>query len=358
MGLPQVNIVFKTLGATAIQRGERGIVALLLKDTDALGVHVLTSITDIPTDLSVENKKQIELAFIGGERTPNRVVVYVYDPNATVTNGTPLDAALNYLETVKFDYFVFPEIEETDKTKITTWIGLQRANGKMVKAVLPHHAADKEYIINFTTENIVVGDTMYTAAQYCSRIAGLIAGTPLTISTTFQPLSEVDSVQSYTKDQLNEAIDNGEFVIYHDGEKVKVGRGVTSLVTTTQDKGDDFKKIKIVDILDLIYMDIRKTIEDKYIGKYANSYDNKVLLIQAINAYYEQLEIDGLLDTGKNSAEIDLDAQRVYLRSIGVDVDSMKDQQIKEANTRDKVFLLSRVRPLDAIEDIDMKVLI
>ncbi|NNV04744.1 phage tail sheath C-terminal domain-containing protein, partial [Brevibacillus sp. MCWH] len=152
--------------------------------------------------------------------------------------------------------------------------------------------------------------------------------------------------------------DNGEFVIYHDGEKVKVGRGVTSLVTTTQDKGDDFKKIKIVDILDLMYMDIRKTIEDKYIGKYANSYENKVLLIQAINAYYEQLEIDGLLDTGKNSAEIDLDAQRVYLRSIGVDVDSMKDQQIKEANTRDKVFLLSRVRPLDAIEDIDMKVLI
>lgn len=355
MGLPQVNIVFKTLGATAIQRGERGIVALLLKDTGALGVHILTSITDIPADLSAANKKQIELAFIGGERTPNRVVVYVYDPNAT---GTPQDAALNYLETVKFDYFVFPEIEETDKAKITTWIGLQRANGKMVKAVLPHHAADKEYIINFTTENIVVGDTTYTAAQYCSRIAGLIAGTPLTISTTFQPLPEVDSVQSYTKDQLNQAIDNGEFVIYHDGEKVKVGRGVTSLVTTTQDKGDDFKKIKIVDILDLVYMDIRKTIEDKYIGKYANSYDNKVLLIQAINAYYEQLEIDGLLDTGKNSAEIDLDAQRVYLRSIGVDVDSMKDQQIKEANTRDKVFLLSRVRPLDAVEDIDMKVLI
>ena len=33
LGLPSVNIVFKQEGMTAIERGERGIVALVLKDT-------------------------------------------------------------------------------------------------------------------------------------------------------------------------------------------------------------------------------------------------------------------------------------------------------------------------------------
>lgn len=37
-------------------------------------------------------------------------------------------------------------------------------------------------------------------------------------------------------------------------------------------------------------------------------------------------------------------------------MDNMTEQEIKEANTRDKVFLLSTVRPLDAIEDVQLVV--
>ena len=63
-----------------------------------------------------------------------------------------------------------------------------------VKAVLPNIAADHEGIINFTTGDIVVGDKTYTAGQYCSRIAGILAGTPLNVSSTYFVLSEVDDV--------------------------------------------------------------------------------------------------------------------------------------------------------------------
>ncbi len=351
MGLPQVNIVFKTLGTTAIQRGERGIVALLLKDTAGLGTYTVTNATEIPSALSAANKKQIELALIGGQNTPNKVIVRAGN-EATWSEG------LAFLETVLFNYLAIPEIAEADKATVTSWVASQRQNGKMVKAILPNHAADKEYVVNFATDDIVVDDVTYTTQEYCSRIAGLIAGTPLSISTTFQPLPEVESVQSYTKSELDAAIDAGKFVIYHDGSKVKVARGITSLTTTSSDKGEDFKKIKVVDILDLWYSDVKTTLEDNYVGKYANSYDNKVLLIQAIKAYNEQLEADNLLDPGKNTVGIDLDQQKIYLQSIGQPVDKMSEQQIKEANTRDKVFLLSLVKPLDAIEDINMNVLI
>lgn len=92
-----------------------------------------------------------------------------------------------------------------------------------------------------------------------------------------------------TKEQLDTAIDSGEFVLFHDGEKVKVGRGVNSLKTTSQEKGEAFKKIKIVETMDMIQNDIRMTAEDGYIGKYANSYDNKCLLIMAVKGYLEEL---------------------------------------------------------------------
>jgi len=349
MGLPEINIVFKELAASAIQRGERGIVALLLKDTAVPGTTVLTSVTDIPEGLTDANKEQIQLAFIGGQNAPVKVVIHVFDG----TTKTLTDA-LNALEGVKFDYLVYPEIAEDEKDTITTWLGEQRANRKMVKAVLPNHPADKEYVINFTTDQIQVGDKTYTPAQYCSRIAGLICGTPLQISTTFQPLPEVDSVRSYTKAELDTAIDNGELVIYHDGEKVKVARGVTSFKTTTPTKGETWKKIKKVDILDLIVTDITKTVSDNYVGKYPNNYDNKMLLLSAIKAYQKGLERDELLDEG-SVAEIDVEAQKQYLITKGVDVDKMNEQEIKEVNTDDQVFIKMTQKVLDAMEDVTIQ---
>jgi Phage tail sheath protein subtilisin-like domain/Phage tail sheath C-terminal domain len=347
MGLPQVNIVFKQLGASAIQRGERGIVALLLKDTAGLGTYEIFSPTDIPSGISDANKKQIELAMIGYINAPLKII-------ARVGNETDWNTALAWLETQKFDYLSIPEIAAEDLPTVTSWVSAQRANGKMVKAVLPNCSADREYIVNFTTDNIISGGTTYTTAQYCARIAGLLAGTPLNISATFAPLPEVTSVQSYTKTQLDTAIDNGEFVIFHDGEKVKVARAVNSLKTITADKGESFKKCKIVDILDQVYMDVKRTIEDNYIGKYPNSYDNKILLMSAIKAYFDALEIDNILDEDQNRIGIDIDAQRNYLNSIGVDTTKMNEQQIKEANTRDKLFFRADIKPLDAMEEISI----
>jgi hypothetical protein len=354
MPLPNINISFKSTAASAIIRGSRGVVALILKD-DTVGVqgaHEIIKAADIPEALSADNKKQIELAMIGGVNPPSKIVVYVLDDEAA-----DYDDAEEYLETVKWDYLAVPPIQSGELSAMATWVkGLRDNLQKKVKAVLPGQAGDHEGIINYTTTTAYVGETDYTATEYCSRIAGLLAGTPLTISATFYPLPEVTNVSPrLTKAQLDTAIDAGKFEIYNDGEKVKVARAVNSLTTTTADKGAAFKKIKIVDILDLIYTDIKMTAEDNYIGKFANSYDNKLLLVTAINAYFEQLEADGLLDPSyDNLCSIDVSAQDTYLQSQGIDTSTMNEQQIKEANTADKVFLAAAIKPLDAIEDITL----
>jgi len=349
MGLPQVNIVFQTLGSSAIQRGERGIVALLLKDTVGLGIYNILSAADIPTTISAANQQYIKFALQGGQNAPLRIIV-------RVGNEANWTAGQTWLETQKFDYLAIPEVVAGDLSGLYTWIAAQRTNGKMVKAVLPNAAADKEYVVNFTTGTIIVGGTTYTTAQFAPRIAGLLAGTPLQIASTFQPLPDVTSVQSYTKTALDTAIDNGEFVIFHDGEKVKVARGVNSFKTTSANKGNQFKKIKIVDILDQIYTDITKTISDNYIGKYPNNYDNKVLLLTSIQSYFQQLEQANILDKEMNIIEIDIVAQRTYLQSKGIDVTKMTDNDIKIANTDDKLFFRSNVKALDAMEDTSINI--
>lgn len=358
MGLPSVNIVFQSKAIKAIQRGAVGTLALVLKDTSvtALTQYILTDVADIPNALSSTNQAYLEQAFMG---TPKEIKAIVIPSSAS-----DYDDVLNYLETIKFNVLAIPGIADADVTTVATWVKSMRdTKERKIIAVLPDEAADHEGIVNFCVEDgtgaagvITVGSKTYTASEYSARIAGLIAGLPLTVAPTYQVLPEVTDVPHLTKSEADEKIDDGKFILYHDGEKVKVARGVTSLVTTTETKGTDWKKIKLVRILDMIYTDIKATIEDEYIGKVQNSYENKLLLCAAINAYFEVLELERVLDPGKNRCEINIAAQKAYLKSIGEDVDNMTEQEIKEANTRDQVFLLATVRPLDAIEDVQLVV--
>lgn len=353
MGLPNINIIFQSQAATAITRSQKGIVAIIVRDGNAGGAHVLTNSLQIPTELSKENKDYIERTFLGYITPPRKVLLFVIGSEDVLTS------ALSYFETQKFDYMVGPyDVTPTESQTIVTWIKLQNTNGNTFKAVLPKITSDSELVINFDTDENKLGNEVLSAAQYCSRIAGLIAGTPMTISCTYAPLLELEDVKRLNKSDMDAAIDASKFILLHDGEKVKVGRGINSLVTTTATKSEVYKKIKIVEAIHMITNDIKKTMQDSYIGKYANSYDNKCLLISSIKGYFIALEQEGILVQGTSNIGIDLVAQENYLKSRGLNTDDMSEDDIKNANTGDKVFLSASVTILDAIEDIDLNITI
>jgi hypothetical protein len=378
MGLPRIDIQFKTLAATAIKRSERGTVALILEDDTSYSNPIeMDGINDIPKDLSDTNKEQIQLAFMGGVKSPRKVIAYIIPENAEGASADYTEAQ-NYLETIIWDYLAVPQIKSSDVMAMATWVKGLRDNKNMeVKAVLPNCKADHEAVINCTAQKIITAaaDTYdsgsgydggskygkeYTAADYCSRIAGIAAGCPLTMSITFQVLSEVTDVLPHmTVEECDEAIDNGELILINDGEKVKIARGVNSLTTISADKGEDWQKIAIVDKMDLWKRDVTRTIADNYIGKYNNTYANKRLLIAAVQAYNDSLTAEGVLDDSLpeyNNVTIDIEAQRLFLESMGVKVDDMDEQQIKEANTKSSVFITSNPKYLDAMEDMKISV--
>ena len=361
MGMPNISISFSEVASTAIQRGDRGIIALILKDKTykSQAKEFLTE-GDISNNITAANKEQIKLAMIGYENKPKKVVVYFLDPVAEDYTD-----AFNYFEVNKFNIMAVPTVATDGRTSdVVTFIKKLRENGQKVKAVLPNTAADCEGIINYTTEKVMNEDTEYSTEQYCSRIAGIIAGTPMRISCTFAALPELTDCTKLTKTDMDKAVDNGEFIVWWDGEKVKTGRAVTSFKTKTSEKGDKFKKIKIVDTTDMIFEDTKKTAEDSYLGKYENSYDNKTLLVSAIMTYFERLKNEKIL--GSYNVEIDVDANRDYLMSVGGDVKidggetkalaDCSDDDIKKADTGDQVFLKAEVNIYDAIENITLPI--
>lgn len=351
MGLPEIVIDFKTKAASIIQRSERGIVALILKDSTntTFDTKVYTSIDEInASDWTTKNKDYIEKTFLG---VPSKIIVERIDADATDYN-----AALQRLANKKWNYLAIPGIEQSDVANISTWIKTQRdTNKKTFKAVLPKIAADHEGIINFCTENMKVGSTTYSASEYTCRIAGILAGLPLSRSATYYVLPEVESIQESTDPDAD--IDAGKLILINDGEKVKIARAVNSFVSTTTEKSDEFKKIKIIEGLDLVRDDIRETFEDNYVGKVINNYDNKLIFISSLNSYFKTLAAENVLDSSfNNKAEIDIEGQKTYLQSKGQDVSKMSVTEILKANTGSKLFISARVKFVDAMEDLRLTV--
>lgn len=351
MGLPQIDILFKSLATSAIARGNRGVVALIIKDVvPTINPIVLTDSATVVATLTTENQEQIAFAWMGGVNVPIKVIVYV-----EAVAAVDYSLSQKYLETIKWDYLAVPCILATEVTAMATWIKSMRDTMDLkVKAVLPNVLADHEGIINFATDGIIVGADTYTAIDYCSRIAGILAGNPLTMSATYQVLPEITDVPHFTNAAFDALINAGKLVLINDGEKVKIARAVNSLVTITPGKSTDYQKIKIIDIMDLEFNDIKSTYSDNYVGKVPNKYDNKCILITAINSYFLSLEAQNLLDKGFNSVGIDIAAQTLYLEGIGTDTSTMTVQDIKNANTGSIVMLAGTTRPLDAMEDLEL----
>ena len=354
MGLPKITITFASLAQTAIARGSRGVIAMLLEDTQAGGLHIMTDITDIPSGITDGNAGYIRRAFTGYVTPPIRVIAYIITGEETLTDG------LEALESQVFDYLVLPpDADETACDTTVEWLKVVRdTNHTPIKAILPNCDADYEGVINFAATGMTDGTTTYTTAEYCSRIAGIIAGTPMAISCTYAPLPELTGVNGLPSDEMEAAINAGKLMLIHDGIRVKIARGVNSLTTFTDTKGADFSKIKLVDAMDMIQSDIRRTLEDGVIGKYANTYDNKCLVISMVKGYLESLEAESILVAGKSSVAIDTKAVSKYLKDAGVDVSGMSEQDLREADTGDKIYLVAAVGLVDAVEEIYLPITI
>lgn len=366
-GLPQVLINFRTQGTTAIKRSARGIVAMILHDGSKNEIQQfrISDTTDIPDEIL--SAKSVELVKLCLKGTPLRVLLYVIPEVGTEAEPdghlTDQNDVLDLIQAVKWNWICNPTSTGTEQADLSSWVVAQRNNKrKTFKAVCAKQAADHEGIVNFCTDDIVAengtdenGDPVYTtynAVQYTARIAGILAGLALDRSATYFSLTEVQSVESYT--DIEERIDKGQLLLFdeQDGNGVKIARACNSLITFTTDKGEDFRYIKIIEALDMITDDIRDTFKKYYVGKVINDYNHKMLFITAVLVYFDEIKGNVLDRDGKNTVDIDEQAQLNYAKLHGEKTEDMSAMEIRKYNTGTRVMLTGNIKPVNAMEDL------
>ncbi|QUO37566.1 phage tail sheath protein [Dysosmobacter sp. Marseille-Q4140] len=358
IGLPSLTIAFQKAAQATANRSKKGFVGVFVRDAKAQGVHALTSPALIPSELGADNQAYIQRAFTGSDRgEPSKVVAVVIAPGTEDT--TALKAGLKLIENQTLDYIAPPpDVTADEKVVLETWVKARQKAYFTEKLVEPNPATppDDMGIISYqeTDGELAAGSTTYTAAQFSSRLAGILAGIPMGMSSTNASLPEVTAVTARSEAEQIAAINSGNLILIHDGQVAKIARGVNSLTTIPVDGSKDWSKIKIVEGMNLITYYLRTTIQGEYLGRYPNTYDNKCLLIAAILEYLQYLEGAGVLNPGESWCQIDLDAQTNWLKAQGVEVANMTEQEIREAQTGSWVFISCGGRLVDAMEDFEV----
>ena len=112
----------------------------------------------------------------------------------------------------------------------------------------------------------------------------------------------------------------------------KLSRAVTSKVTIGDTEPEALKKIKMTAAIDLIRYYAVSSVEDDYFGKCANTYDDKCVLLLALQDYLKSLEDSKVLESGSSGAVLDADATRKYLITAAGD-DATEAERIKSSAT-------------------------
>lgn len=385
IGMPKIKITFQSLGLSAIQRSERGILLLLLKhdgkDQRSFKFRNMAEAMDEDNGLPEELRQYVEMAYSG--KPPYRVWVETYgkgadaievhrEGNETQSGGSapgpiglnarPLKDVLDEMLKLRFQYFVAPNATEEEIKQITSRVQSSAKEKDKTFTFVGYNLVqpDSEYIINRCVDYVKIGEKTYNGQEFTTRIAGDIAALPLTRSFTYYEYPEIDEADlKYERDE-DKAVNDGRLFLTYDGEKYKIARAVNSLVTLSDRKGEDFCKIRIMEGMNLIKDDITITFEDKYVGKILNTYANKRQFISLINnVYFRTLEgtvLDAQAEgaTVTNQVDIDMEANAQYARTrlYPEEFDKLNEMDIRSYNTGSKVFLEGTVRLLDAMEDL------
>lgn len=351
IGLPKIEIVFKQLAVSAIERSGRGVVVLIVKDDTDKSFNMVEYKTSLEVDsakFTAENVQYIKDCFLG---TPAKVIVV----RVNVEEVSALNKAIEVIGAKNYNWIGFAEGTTEEQTALATYIKQTETDGLTKKAVVFNCAtADCMHVVNFKNAKVTFADERgeVTGDKYVARLLGLLAGMSMNQSATYKILSDLTSVSEVTN--VEEAIDAGGFCLINDDEDVRVARAVNSLKTTSSTVTEDMKKIVVVESMDIIKDDITSTFRKEYIGKYKNRYDNQVLFISAVKSYFKQLESEEILDSSyDNTVEVDVEAQRLAWTSIGkTEAESWDETTVRNNTFRSNVYLAGSIKILDAMEDL------
>ncbi len=291
--IPGAYVNFKTNAALSITLGDRGIVVLLQEmsagNTGDIYEITATDTSKYPSGTTEADKLLVNEALKGAK------TVLLYNLG-TEHEAADITTALAKLKTVVFNSIAYPydgTTYDSNKAAITAWIKAMREDeGIKLQAVLANHIADSEAVINVTQGVELSNGEKLTAPQTTAWVAGVTAGANVNQSNTGKKyVGAVDVIPKMTKTEMEAAITAGKFVLKVDAvQNVTAVYDINSLTSVTVEKGKQFKKNRVIRIIDGINNDIVTIFESNYVGKVNNNSDGRSLLRATLIEYFNELQ--------------------------------------------------------------------
>lgn len=352
--MPSLEIVFKGIGTTAVQRSARGIAVLILIDSTEGNLYKeYRTLSDFTSEEQAKYTAS-NILFIKDalEGIPSKLVVF-----KMATDGVLADTLQIVGGKVKRNCWIAIQSEVAQhQNDLVTWAKAENLRNKKRYKIFGYNVtnADDKHIVNQTTTSVEFPDDRgtQTGDKAISYMLGYYAGLPLSISGIAKPLKFKSCVEPAV---LDTAISNGEHVLFNDEGVVKVARAVNSIVTIQEGITVEMTHINTVEKMDLIFTDIFDTWNEYYKGKYSNVLKYQMLLISAINGYFKELANSNILDPEfENRSLVNLEAQKLAnYPKYGEDVvNTWDDNKIMKMTVSTKVYLMANVKIAGIMEDL------
>ncbi|EDT75867.1 phage tail sheath C-terminal domain-containing protein [Clostridium butyricum] len=353
---PNIDIAFKQKAISSIEKSERGIAILILKNDETSGCPdyaVYKEVTEYETvkdKYNAENQKAITDVFTF---PPSKVIV--------VNSDTVSNALIEIEKNIPTGWITVENGTAEDFATLTSWIKLKEAKKRTYKAITYNTTStDCKHIANNTNPKVEFIDNRgkVDAIKYLPSLLGIAAycgGNNR--SMTYFKCTNLKSVEAFS--DIDVELAKGNLVMFNDTDCVRICQGINTLITYDGETAtEDMSFIETVETMDTIQDDIRDVFKETYLGPYVNDLDSQMLLISAINGYLKELSKVKKLDPNYNNiANINITAQRdAWVASGKAEAKDWDDAKVKNNTFKRDVFLAGDIKILGSMTNLKLDI--
>lgn len=208
--------------------------------------------------------------------------------NKTV-DGTAHQTYLDKIQPYSFNIMGVVVTDDTTKKLYASFVKRMRDElGIKFQVVLHKHAGDSIGVINVKNDATDSGES---AASCVYWVTGAESGCAVNKSCQNKLYDGEFTIDTdFTQSELEQALENGEFVLHQVNGDVRVLDDINSLVTTTDTMGDIFKDNQCIRVIDQIANDIAVLFNTKYLGVVPNDAAGRLSLWSDIVKHHQQLQ--------------------------------------------------------------------
>lgn len=291
-----------------------------LLDNNRMDEQIVKTASELVDNDYVAFKKDASLAITAG-------VSLEGGTNGTITGQSHQDF-LNKAESYNFNALgCLSNEREIASLYVAYTKRLRDEQGVKFQTVLYRNDADYEGVINLKN-NTIENDT-----GLIYWVLGAAGGCAINSSNTNKVYDgEYEINTNYTQSELRECIKNGELVLHQVGDEVRILTDINSLVTTTDEKKEDFKSNQTIRVLDQVAMDIASIFNNRYLGKIPNNDSGRVSLWNDIVTIYNEYATMQAIENF-DSKEITVEAGNDIKKSVVINT------KIQPINAMERLYV-------------------